>query len=121
MATELAAMIFAPRNQRRHVPPTRVRTGTLRYTDQITGHGSGAYNLDDLADVVITSAVDGQVLIYDIGTSTWINGAAPGMIRIAAGDTPGYAEDKIVAGSGIIITITGTTNKIMTISAGTPP
>lgn len=37
--------------------------------------GGGAENLDDLADVVITSPLDHDSLIYDEGTGDWINGA----------------------------------------------
>jgi len=35
----------------------------------------GAENLDDLADVVITSPLDHDSLVYDEGTGDWINGA----------------------------------------------
>lgn len=42
-------------------------------TYQDLGSGGGASSLDDLTDVVITSASDGQLLAYDSGTSSWIN------------------------------------------------
>ena len=33
-------------------------------------------NLDDLADVVITTPADGEVLTYDSATGTWVNETA---------------------------------------------
>ena len=57
----------------------KVTNGTL--TDEGNGvvsidtGGGGAENLDDLADVVITSPLDHDSLIYDEGTGDWINGA----------------------------------------------
>ena len=38
-----------------------------------TTSSGGALALDDLSDVSITGASDGQVLTYDAGTSQWIN------------------------------------------------
>lgn len=35
--------------------------------------GELGLSIEDIADVVITSVADGQVLVYDDGTSTWIN------------------------------------------------
>ena len=40
------------------------------------GGGGGASALDDLTDVVITSATNGQALVYN-GTN-WVNGAGGG-------------------------------------------
>lgn len=37
------------------------------------GDNVSTSNLDDLADVVITSPADDQVLTYDSGTGNWVN------------------------------------------------
>ena len=37
------------------------------------GSDVSSSNLDDLADVTITSPADNQVLTYDSGTSEWVN------------------------------------------------
>src|SRR5690606_35875153 len=39
--------------------------------------GAGAETLDDLTDVTITDAQDGDVLTYDSDASAWINAALP--------------------------------------------
>jgi len=41
-------------------------------TDQIAG-GGGASELNELSDVTLTSPTDGQILVYDNGTSKWVN------------------------------------------------
>lgn len=38
-----------------------------------SGGGGGASSLSDLTDVVITSATDGQTLVYDATTQKWVN------------------------------------------------
>jgi|SRR5215831_13418334 len=70
------------------------------------GGGGGVINLDDLADVVITSPADTQVLTYHAATSQWINAAAP-----SGGVTLG--------GTTVLLNTSITTNVSLSIGSGT--
>ena len=62
---------------------------------------SGTGELDNLSDVIITSAVDGQILIYDDATGNWIN-KSPDTGDIAEGTNLYYTDarvEAVIAGS----------------------
>lgn len=72
--------------------------------------GLGAVDIDDLNDVVITSATDGAALVYDNGSGTWIDSATPAILD---GDFSGNGiMTKTGSGAYTTRTITGTSNEI---------
>ena len=48
-------------------------TNLVQYYDGSGWLGIGGLSLDDLTDVTITSVTEGQGLVYDSGTSQWVN------------------------------------------------
>ena len=114
---------------------TNVTITTNATTDAITinAAGGGASTLDALTDVVITGIpTNGQVLKYDTGTSTWVNGtdatAGAGSSNsfetiAVAGQSSVVADSAtdtltLVAGTGITITTTSGTDTITIASSG---
>jgi plastocyanin len=107
-------------------------------TDTITITGSGGVGtLDSLSDVVITGTpTNGQVLKYDSGTNTWVNGtdatgggggSSNSFETIAVAGQSNVVADSatdtltLVAGTGITITTTSGTDTITiasTVSGG---
>ena len=106
-------------------------------TDTITITGSGGGTLDSLSDVVITGTpTNGQVLKYDSGTNTWVNGtdatgggggSSNSFETIAVAGQSNVVADSatdtltLVAGTGITITTTSGTDTITiasTVSGG---
>lgn len=55
------------------------------------------YNVDDLADVTITSAADNDVLAYDTATSKWINQTASSGLGLDARYFRATTEDALLA------------------------
>jgi plastocyanin len=116
------------------VAGTNVTITTDAITDAITinAAGGGASTLDDLSDVVISAPTNGQVLKYDTGTSTWVNGtdatAGAGSSNsfetiVVAGQSSVVADSAtdtltLVAGTGITITTTSGTDTITIASSG---
>lgn len=79
--------------------------------------GGGA--LDDLTDVDTTGVADGDTLIYDLGTTTWVPGTPAGYTDEQARDAIGAA---LVAGTGVSITVNDAGDTITidcTVSSGT--
>jgi hypothetical protein len=52
----------------------------------------GSADLDDLGDVVITTPADGQALVYDSGTSQWVNEAVASTPADASTTVKGIVE-----------------------------
>ena len=120
------------------VAGTNVTITTNANTDTITinATGGGGGTLDGLSDVVITGTpTNGQVLKYDTGTGTWVNGtdatAGAGSSNsfetiAVAGQSSVVADSStdtltLVAGTGITITTVAGTDTITiasTVSAG---
>ena len=114
---------------------TNVTITTNATTDAITinAAGGGASTLDDLSDVVITGTpTNGQVLKYDTGTNTWVNGtdatvgagSSNSFETIAVAGQSSVVADSatdtltLVAGTGITITTTSGTDTITIASSG---
>ena len=55
---------------------------------------AGIGSLDDIADVILTSVVDGQILIYDDATGNWIN-KSPDTGDIAEGVNLYYTDQRV--------------------------
>jgi len=118
------------------VAGTNVTITTDAITDAITinAAGGGASTLDDLSDVVITGTpTNGQVLKYDTGTNTWVNGtdatgggggSSNSFETIAVAGQSSVVADSatdtltLVAGTGITITTTSGTDTITIASSG---
>ena len=117
------------------VAGTNVTITTDATTDTITidAVGGGASTLDALTDVVITGTpTNGQVLKYDTGTGTWVNGTDVGggggssnsFETIAVAGQSSVVADSatdtltLVAGTGITITTTAGTDTITIASSG---
>lgn len=105
------------------VATARLGSGTPSPTTFLRGDqtwavpgAGGSVNLDDLADVLITSPADNQVLSYDAAGARWINEAA------AAGVTNEDIDDRvnalIVAGTGITKTYDDTANTLTLAASG---
>ena len=69
-------------------------------------------SLDSIPDVDVTGATDGQVLTYDLNTSTWIPTTVSGggsdtyTVKVDTNDTnPSYLSDKIAAATGSPLTV----------------
>ena len=93
--------------------------GVLSWVTQSGGPGGGAVVLDDLTDVVITSAANGEVLKYN--GSNWVNSAVPlnafGTITVSGSGiniTPDQLNDTLtfVASTGISMTADAGTDTI---------
>ena len=83
---------------------TLTRTSADEITIAATGSG-GASNLNDLGDVVITGTPsDGQVLKYNSGTSSWVNGTD---------STGGGGATTLDGLTDVIITGTPTTGQVL--------
>ena len=93
--------------------------GVLSWVTQSGGAGGGAVVLDDLTDVVITSAANGEVLKYN--GSNWVNSAVPlnafGTITVSGSGiniTPDQLNDTLtfIASTGISMTADAGTDTI---------
>lgn len=79
--------------------------------------------LDDIPDVNVSSATDGQVLTYELSTDTWIpttvsGGAGDGKVKVTEDDpTAEYLYDKLTAGAGMTIS---TDDDTVTLSVNPP-
>lgn len=78
---------------------SELTTGTLPNSrvsvSNVTQHAS-AINLGNLGNTNIASPVDGQLLMYDDGTSKWINGNLSGQTGIAISGTNISIDDNVV-------------------------
>jgi hypothetical protein len=102
-------------------------SGVLSWTDQIGGGGGGGpVVLDDLTDVTITSAANGQILKYN--GAAWVNSTVPiNTFGVFATDgsavtiTPAALNDTFTFAAGTGITITPTAlSKTLTITNSSP-
>jgi len=101
-------------------------SGVLSFVDQTGGGGGGAVVLDDLTDVTITSAANGQILKYN--GAAWVNSVVPintfGIIATtgsAVTITPATLGDTFTFTAGTGITIAPTAlSKTLTITNSAP-
>jgi hypothetical protein len=102
-------------------------SGVLSFVDQIGGGGGGGpVALDDLTDVTITSAANGQILKYN--GAAWVNSVVPintfGIIATtgsAVTITPATLDDTFTFTAGTGITIAPTAlSKTLTITNSAP-
>jgi len=102
-------------------------SGVLSFVDQsVGGGGGGAVVLDDLTDVTITSAANGQILKYN--GAAWVNSVVPintfGIIATtgsAVTITPATLDDTFTFTAGTGITIAPTAlSKTLTITNSAP-
>jgi hypothetical protein len=113
LAAEIYAIVYKAID-RRPVPTATTRTNSLRYGDNVPGTASPAFNIIDLADGD-TAYDDGAVLTSTATGWEWTDPVRD-KVSISTGDTPGFLEDKLIAGTGITLTVTGSTDKIITVS-----
>ncbi len=86
----------------------RVNSGAtgVEFTDEIIGKVGGAapvgMALNDLADVVSAGVTDGQTLIYDSVSGTWVPGAAAGSSGTGGKWLDGVGADEIYYNSAFV-------------------
>jgi hypothetical protein len=88
--------------------------GNLLYRKVIGFSGSTA-NVDDLLDVVITSVADKDMLVYDNGTSHWVNKTKAQVTANLLGATSGLLKAN---GSGVLSAATAGTDYAAAPSGG---
>ena len=73
-ANEADLIFKKTRDQAQRDKAVRLR----RIVENLRNLTLGASDLNGLSDVTLTSVTNGQVLLYDAGTSQWINGSVGG-------------------------------------------
>jgi hypothetical protein len=80
--------------------------GNLLYRKVIGFSGTSA-NIEDLLDVAITSAADKDMLVYDSGTTNWVNKTKAQVLANLLGSTSGVLKAN---GSGVVAAATAGTD-----------
>jgi hypothetical protein len=89
-----------------------INSGIFRNLSNIGGGGVAATSIDDLTDVTITSATNGEVLKYN--GSSWVNGTAVTSFNGLVGAVQGVSA--AVAGTGIFVS--GATGSVTITNTG---
>ena len=89
-----------------------INSGIFRNLSNIGGGGVAATSIDDLTDVTITSATNGEVLKYN--GSAWVNGTAVTSFNGLVGAVQGVSA--AVAGTGI--SVSGATGSVTITNSG---
>jgi len=88
-----------------------LQAGLFRSTTNVGSGGVAVTAIDDLTDVVITSATNNQVLRYDTGTSSWVNSSISSIYSppIASASVTGVASfgDEFVVSAAGAVSLTG--------------
>lgn len=72
--------------------------GTERDLSSGGGGGGGASAMDDLSDVTLSSVADGEILVYDGGSSQWVNSATLPVHDLLSADHGDTTADTVVRG-----------------------
>jgi len=89
---------------------------------QLTNLPATSAALDDLTDVVITSPVNGQALVYNNATSQWVNGSTTGdLIDVTSASPSGTYTITSQAGVQEVYLLTLGANTTVTIPSASGP